>query len=88
MAVKRRGGAFALLLSAALAMSAAAGAGACANRTGTPVGAPGQQNLDAAVFQACTSVCVRPGDCEQAFNDDGICPPGFLCATRFTCNPD
>ena len=45
-------------------------------------------NLDAAVFQECSSVCIRPTDCAQTYNDDGICPPGFLCATRFTCNPD
>jgi len=86
MAVIRRGGAFAHVLLV-LVMSAFGG-GACTNKPGTPPGAPGQQNLDAAVYQACTSVCIRPGDCAQAFNDDGICPPGFLCATRFTCNPD
>ena len=38
-----------------------------------------------AIFQECTSVCVRPSDCAMAFNDDGICPPGFLCALRFSC---
>jgi hypothetical protein len=85
MAVKRRGGVFAFV-RVALLMSVAAGVGACSTRTGTPVGMPGQQNLDAAVYQACTSVCLRPSDCAQAFNDDGICPPGFLCATRFSCH--
>ena len=81
----RRGGAFALVV---LALVMGAGAGACAVKAGTPPGPPRQQDLDAAVYQECTSVCVRPGDCAQAFNDDGICPPGFLCALRFTCNPD
>jgi len=81
MAVKGRGGAFALVV--ALLM------GACSLRTGAPPPPPPPgSNSDAAVFQECTSVCVRPGDCAQAFNDDGICPPGFLCALRFTCSTD
>jgi hypothetical protein len=83
MAVKRRGGAFALAVT--LVMSA--GAGACSSRTGSQT-VPPQQVFDGAVFQECTSVCIRPTDCAQAFNDDGICPPGFLCATRFSCNHD
>ncbi|MCU1283435.1 MAG: hypothetical protein JWM53_6981 [bacterium] len=85
MAVKRRGGAFALVV---LALVMGAGAVACKSPAGTPPCPPRQQDLDAAVYQECTSVCIRPGDCAQAFNDDGICPPGFLCALRFTCNPD
>jgi hypothetical protein len=85
MAVMRRGGAFALFC---LALVMSVGGGACSVRSATPPGPPRQQDLDAAVYQACTSVCVRPGDCAQAFNDDGICPPGFLCALRFSCNPD
>jgi hypothetical protein len=83
MAVNRRGGAFAL----ALALTMSAGAGACSSRTGAPT-PPHEPNLDAAVFQECDSVCLRPGDCAQAFNDDGICPPGFLCALRFSCSSD
>ena len=83
MAVKRRGGAFAL----ALALLGGAGVGACSSRTGTQV-VPPQPMFDGAVYQECDSVCIRPGDCAQAFNDDGICPPGFLCALRFTCNSD
>ena len=71
----------------ALALVMGAGASACTSRTGTATPAP-EPNLDAAVFQECDSVCIRPGDCAQAFNDDGICPPGFLCALRFTCNSD
>ncbi|MCA1662782.1 MAG: hypothetical protein LC659_00645 [Myxococcales bacterium] len=61
--------------------------GACTSRSGTNV-VPPQQAVDGAVYQECTSVCIRPTDCAQAFNDDGICPPGFLCATRFSCNHD
>lgn len=82
MAVTRRGGAFALAV--ALVLSAG---GACTSKSGTNV-VPPQQMFDGAVYQECTSVCVRPTDCAKTFNDDGICPPGFLCATRFSCNPD
>jgi hypothetical protein len=82
MAVKRRGGVFAF----ALALVVSAGA-ACTSKAGTNV-VPPQQMFDGAVFQECTSVCIRPTDCAQAFNDDGICPPGFLCATRISCNHD
>ena len=80
MAVKRRGGALALAL-------ALLGAGACTSKTGQQV-VPPQQPFDGAVYQECDSLCLRPGDCAQAFNDDGICPPGFLCALRFSCNSD
>jgi hypothetical protein len=84
MAVKRRGGAVALVL----ALGLGAGTSACKEpQSGIPT-APSPPNRDAAVFQACTSVCIRPGDCAHAFNDDGICPPGFLCALRFQCSTD
>jgi hypothetical protein len=58
-------------------------------QAGTP-NAPGPtRGDDAAVFQACDSVCVRPADCVHTFNDDGICPPGFLCVLRFSgCSRD
>jgi len=82
MAVKRRGGALAL----ALALLCGA-AGACSSKTGQQT-VPPQPMFDGAVYQECDSVCIRPSDCAQTFNDDGICPPGFLCALRFTCNPD
>ena len=82
MAVTRRGGAF------AIALALLVGAGACSSRTGSQNVPPPQGPFDAAVFQECDSVCIRPSDCAQAFNDDGICPPGFLCALRFQCNPD
>jgi hypothetical protein len=80
MAVKRRGGAFALVL----ALLMGAGASACTSHSAVPI-PPHQQNFDAAVYQECDSVCIRPGDCAKTFNDDGICPPGFLCALHFTC---
>ena len=84
MAVKRRGGAFAFALAWALC-GAAVGAGGCETKSGMQtVPTPPTQDLGA-IFQECTSVCVRPSDCAQAFNDDGICPPGFLCALRFSC---
>ncbi|MDB4967679.1 MAG: hypothetical protein JWN44_3368 [Myxococcales bacterium] len=83
--VARRGGAVALLLS--LLVSAALGAG-CANRRTTALPGGGGYDRDAAVFQECSSICRRPGDCAEAFPDDGICPPGFLCALRFSCSSD
>jgi hypothetical protein len=83
MAVTRRGGAFAL----AWVLLVGAGASAC-NQKGSGSGPAPPNNTDLAVYQECTSVCVRPSDCAMAFNDDGICPPGFLCALRFSCNPD
>ena len=48
----------------------------------------GPPNFDAALFQECDSVCIRPGDCVRAYNDNGTCPPGFLCSLRFTCPTD
>jgi hypothetical protein len=36
----------------------------------------------------CDTVCLRPGDCALAYNDDGICPAGFLCARSFACGRD
>lgn len=83
MHTRRRGGAFALLLSFALAALALAG---CHTNTVPLPGGASDRDLSVS-FQECDSVCIRPGDCAQAFNDDGICPPGFLCATRFTCSP-
>ena len=73
----------------AWALLVGASVGACTQKTGTGNGQPqGPLNNDLALYQECTSVCVRPGDCALAYNDDGICPPGFFCALRFTCNPD
>jgi hypothetical protein len=83
MAVRRRGGAFALVL----ALLVGAGAGACNTKSPIGVGPP-RMIGDAAIYQECDSVCVRPGDCAMIYNDDGICPAGFLCALRFSCNPD
>jgi hypothetical protein len=73
---------------AALLMLALAALGGCP-RNSQPIPGGPTRNPDAAVFQECTSVCVRPGDCVRTYNDDGICPAGFLCALRFSgCNTD
>jgi hypothetical protein len=72
----------------ALGLSAAMGASCETRRTTTPLPGGGPPDRDAAVFQECTSVCRRPRDCAQAFPDDGLCPPGFLCALRFNCTTD
>jgi hypothetical protein len=62
--------------------------GACSSRV-EPIPGGGQREDAGAVYQACDSICVRPGDCAQAFNDEGICPPGFLCALRYgACTTD
>lgn len=81
MAKRRRGGAIALWLTLGLC------AAACHSATMPTPGGTADRDLSVS-FQECDSVCLRPGDCAQAFNDDGICPPGFLCATRFQCAPD
>jgi hypothetical protein len=56
---------------------------------GTNAGAGGDLGvngaLDAAVYQECSSICLRPSDCAIAYPDGTICPPGFLCALRFHC---
>jgi hypothetical protein len=78
MVAKRRGGAIALALALLV--------GACERKSVSPTGGAGMPDRDAAAFQECSSICRRPSDCAQAFPDDGICPPGFLCALRFTCS--
>jgi hypothetical protein len=83
MAVTRRGGAFALALAL---LGAGVSVGGCQSTSGNQTVPPPQTMDLSATFQSCTSVCVRPSDCAMAFNDDGICPPGFLCATRFSCH--
>jgi hypothetical protein len=58
-------------------------------RSEAPLPGGPRRDPDAAVFQACDSVCVRPGDCARTYNDDGICPAGFLCVLRYSgCNSD
>jgi hypothetical protein len=82
MVVMRRGGAIVLVM----ALLGSAAAGCAQKRSSLPGGGGG--DVDGAVYQSCTSVCRRPGDCAEAFPDDGICPPGFLCALRFSCSTD
>jgi hypothetical protein len=76
-----RGGAFAV----ALLFGALCGEVGCHLSGGATPVTGGNPDRDASVYQECTSVCIRPSDCAQAFNDDGICPPGFLCSLRFSC---
>jgi hypothetical protein len=59
------------------------GAGCGSNTASVDLGAGG--GSDGAVFQECSSICLRPGDCAIAYPDGSICPPGFLCALRFMC---
>jgi hypothetical protein len=63
-------------------------AGGCEER-GQPNQGGNTRKDAGAVYQACDSVCVRPEDCALAFNDEGICPPGFLCTLRYgACTSD
>jgi hypothetical protein len=78
-AVARRAFSVGVLAFLVGALALAAG---CQRTTPLPVGTG--RNDDAAVFQECDSVCVRPSDCVRTFNDAGICPPGFVCALRFS----
>jgi len=51
--------------------------------------APVEQGAAAAiVYEPCTAICLRPADCQRAFPDGDVCPPGFLCSLRFTCALD
>jgi hypothetical protein len=43
---------------------------------------------DAFVYNECSTICLRPSDCAVAYSSGDICPPGFLCALRFSCTPD
>ncbi len=60
----------------------------CQTAASTPIDARAPQDLDAAVFQECTTVCLRPGDCAVGFPDNGTCPAGFRCARTFQCGRD
>jgi hypothetical protein len=68
-----------LLLAALAGCPSQAGGGAQSNQQ--------QSDRDASAYQACTTLCVRPGDCAVAYNDDEICPVGFRCALTFSCTP-
>jgi hypothetical protein len=63
----------------------------CAGCPSTPSGSspPNQQqrDRDASAYQECSTLCLRPGDCAVAYNDDEICPVGFRCALTFSCTP-
>jgi hypothetical protein len=59
----------------------------CSNHTGSSLSV-GQHDNDSSAYEECSTICLRPGDCLIAYNDDGICPPGFLCAFHFTCVSD
>jgi hypothetical protein len=59
----------------------------CASHNGTAPPIQQQTDRDASVYQSCTTICVRPGDCAIAYNDDEICPAGFRCARTFSCTP-
>lgn len=76
-----RGGAFVVAMTVATASATG-----CSSRSFPGNGAGPAPDLDLAVYQECASVCVRPSDCAVAYNDDGFCPPGFLCSLRFSCS--
>jgi hypothetical protein len=58
--------------------------GAChTSSTALPGGAA--RNPDASLYQECSTLCLRPGDCAVAYPDDDVCPAGFRCARTFSC---
>ncbi len=61
---------------------------AACTSSGGPANISPQRDIDASAYQECDTLCVRPSDCQTAFNDDGTCPPGYLCAFRYTCVSD
>jgi hypothetical protein len=66
----------------------AASLAACTGPSGTTdIGVP-PPVTDAAVYNSCSTLCYRPGDCALAYPDDDRCPANFLCASRFTCVTD
>ena len=62
---------------------------AACSSTGGGADASAQSPADGGqVFATCTALCYRPGDCEVAFPDGDVCPPGFLCSLHFSCVAD
>ena len=60
---------------------------ACTNPMGGPT-STSQRGIDGSAYLECNTICLRPGDCEISYNDNGTCPAGFLCAYTFTCVTD
>jgi hypothetical protein len=58
----------------------------CGSKTSSP--STQQHSGDGAAYVSCETLCLRPSDCEPAYNDDGYCPPGYLCAFTFQCVAD
>lgn len=44
--------------------------------------------VDGPFFERCRTTCVRPGDCQIAYPNDEVCPPGFRCSFTFACTAD
>lgn len=72
--------ALALLLSALL--------GGCSPPGSVPDADPQIPDAGTPAFDPCDTICLRPSDCQPAYNDDGYCPAGFRCAARFSCATD
>ncbi len=53
-----------------------------------PLGPSNNEDGGVPVYEECTTVCLRPGDCALAYSSGDVCPPGFHCASRFSCTPD
>lgn len=73
-----------LLLSLAFAIAL----GACAPPPAPVDAASGGDAAVPTAFEPCDTICLRPSDCQPAYNDDGYCPAGFRCAARFSCAVD
>jgi len=66
-----------------LVLLAACPAGLETRDGGAPI--PDASPIPGIAYEACTSPCVRPGDCFRAYPDNGYCPVGFRCLARFSC---
>lgn len=75
-------------LALALLVSAPLLFGGCSPAGSVPDGDPRTPDLGTPAFDPCDTICLRPSDCQPAYNDDGYCPAGFRCAARFSCAVD
>jgi hypothetical protein len=75
-----------MLRAAAIALFCSALA--CNTTGGTPAPVVVPRPVGNDVYMECQAVCLRPSDCQMAYNDDGTCPAGFLCSRDFRCTLD
>ena len=79
---------FALALALAFAFALPWFVAGCVDHPAAVDGSAESDGAAQTAFEACDTLCLKPGDCQVAYNDDGYCPAGFRCAARFTCAVD